>query len=285
MQEIKCRIAPSLGGGFAGTPEQVWGTAPYNPETDIDKPCVFFGIYGLPDFYALWRHKGKKWILWAGSDIQHLINGYWLDDSEWGAKLPPESLADWINRNCESWVENENEREDLATVGIEAQVCPSFLGYIDDYPITFTPNDRPQVYASVSGDNFDLYGWNIIEQIADKCDVDFYLYGSANWETKHHNVFIQGRVPKEQMNLEIQSMQCGLRLNDKDGFSEVLAKSVLWGQYPLTWAHFKYPFIGAFNNKVSLIKELNQLKNKTQPNIEARNHYQRNLNRYPWIKK
>jgi len=282
MQTITCRVAPSLGGGFAGTPEQVWGTPQYNPEIHINEPVCFFGLYGLPDFYALWRHKGKRYVFFAGSDIQHLLNGYWLEDNEYGSKLPSEPIAEWIEKNCESWVENENERKDLETIGIKAQVCPSFLGDVDDYPISFTPNDRPNVYLSVSGDNFNLYGWDIVEQIADKCDVDFYLYGSALWTTKHHNVFIQGRVPKEEMEKEIQNMQCGLRLNDKDGFSEVLAKSILWGQHPITWAHFGYPHISSFTDKKSLIKELNALKYKVEPNLIAREFYLKTLNSFPW---
>ena len=77
MQKIwQCRIAPSLGGGFAGTPNKNWGTCDYK---DNKTPTIFFGLYGLPDFYALWRHKGRRAILWAGSDIIHFLNGYWLE--------------------------------------------------------------------------------------------------------------------------------------------------------------------------------------------------------------
>jgi len=117
MQEIKCRVAPSLGGGFAGTPEKVWGTKPYNAETDKELPCVFFGLYGLPDFYALWRHKGKKWILWAGSDIRHFISGYWLAEKG-EIKIEPKALAKWINKNCENWTENEIEANSFPDTGL-----------------------------------------------------------------------------------------------------------------------------------------------------------------------
>src|SRR5689334_12368419 len=110
----QCRYAPSLG-ALEGTPEEVWGTLPYLSE---DEPTVFFGVYGLPDFYTLWRHQGRKAILWAGSDIRHFINGYWLND-EGSIKLEPMALAEWINKNCESYVENGVEAEALRTLGIE----------------------------------------------------------------------------------------------------------------------------------------------------------------------
>ena len=77
MQKVKFyRWSPVLG-DFEDSPEKIWGVKPYDP--DSTEPCVFCGIYGLPDFYALWRYKGEKHIWWTGSDIRHFRNGYWLD--------------------------------------------------------------------------------------------------------------------------------------------------------------------------------------------------------------
>ena len=84
MQEKwQCRWSPTLGALEEGH-QDIWGTDDY---TDIERPTVFFGVYGLPDFYTLWRHKGKKAILWAGTDIQHFRKGYWLEDNENGLKI------------------------------------------------------------------------------------------------------------------------------------------------------------------------------------------------------
>jgi hypothetical protein len=284
QEEIKCRWAPSLG-RLEESSDMIWGTTLYNPDTDKELPCVFFGLYGLPDFFALWQHKGKRWVLFAGTDIVHLSNGYWLTDGG-TIKLDTEPIAKWINENCENWCENEVERKALEDIGIQAEVCPSFLGHIENYPISFTPNERPQVYVSVSGDNFQMYGWDIVERIADKCDVDFHLYGNTKeWDTKHSNVFVHGRIPKEEMNEQIKNMQCGLRLCMPDGFSEVIAKSILWGQYPLAWRAFQYPGIDSFASESELIKHLNQLKYKTEPN-PAREYYITRLNSFPFnIKK
>ncbi len=273
-----CRWSPTLG-KLEDTAEKIWGTTQY--EGDLDEPTVFFGLYGLPDYYTLWRHRGRRWILWAGSDIKHFQAGYWLEDG--GAiKLDSESLAQWINKYCESWVENDVERQALADLGIEAQVQQSFLGDVNEFPVSFVPNDRPKVYLSVSGNNFKEYGFHLIEEISDQCDVDFYLYGSDEWESKKSNVFVRGRVPKEQMNKEVISMQCGLRLNEFDGFSEITAKSILWGQYPFVWSTFKYHGIESFSNKQELVTLLNSLKDRKIPN-PIRPFYVTNLNRYPWL--
>lgn len=280
MQRWQIRTAPSLGGGFAGTPEEVWGVSPC---LDIEKPTVFFGLYGLPDFYTLWRHKGPKAILWAGSDIRHFVNGYWLDDKG-HIRLEPRPLAEWINKNCENYVENGVEHEALMTFGIESKIIPSFLGDIKDYEVTFVPNQRPKVYLSVSGDNFAMYGWELIEMIADKCNVDFHLYGNrGHWVSQHSNVFVHGRIPQDVMDKEIKDMQCGLRTLEFDGFSEILAKSILWGQYPISY--IAYPEVENFKTADELIKLLNNLYTKTGPNVRAREYYINNLNKYPWNSK
>lgn len=272
----KCRYAPSLG-ALESTPEEIWGTEEY--EMDLDEPTIFFGLYGLPDFYTLWRHRGKKAILWAGSDIKHFINGYWLDN-EGRIRIDPQALAEWINKNCESYVENGVEHEALMVYNIESKILPSYLGKLEK-GLSYTPSERPAVYMSVSGDNFEMYGWNTIEQIADKCEVDFYLYGNTiPFETKHSNVFVRGRIPKEKMNEEIKNMQAGLRTLEFDGFSEILAKSILWGQHPISY--IAYPHIDSYKSVDELIKLLNNLKNKSMPNLLGREYYIKNLNNYPW---
>lgn len=273
MQEWYHRWATSLG-DFEETPEKAWGTEKYDPEKHIDEKVVFCGLYGLPDFYALWRHKGRKSIFWCGSDISHFINGYWLDD-EGHIKINPEQLARWIEENCDSYVENQREADVLRKFGISSKIVPSFFGLIRNYPLSYQYSDRPKVYASVSGDDFDRYCWNDIDRLAsENPDIDFYLYGnSVPWNSPNDNVFVRGRVSKEQMNEEIKNMQGALRPLYFDGFSEVLAKSVLWGQWPIS--RIPYPHMLS-------IEEIGTLKDKKEPNIEGRKYYKKNINKYPW---
>lgn len=273
-EQTYCRWAPSLG-ELEGPHQKVWGTETYHESMQNDfKPTVFFGLYGMNDFYALWRHKGHKWILWAGSDIRHFENGYWLDEKG-EIRIDNKGLSQWINANCESWVENTVEQEALRKCGIESQVCPSFLGDVTEYEQSYQWSDKPKVYASVSGDDFYLYRWDNIEQIAKlNPRIEFHLYGNkGKWESKQKNVIVHGRVPKEQMNNEIKHMQGGLRLLKFDGFSEVLAKSVLWGQWPIS--AIPYPHMLG-------VDELERLHAKHHANTEGREHYRKSLNNYPW---
>lgn len=267
------RWASSLG-ELEDTPEKIWGTLPYDADKHQDENVVFCGLYGFPDFYALWRHKGKKAVWWCGSDITHFKNGYWLEDGG-SIRISPKAIAKWINKNCENWVENEVEKETLEKFGIKCNVCPSFLGDISSYEVSFVPSDKPKLYASVSGDDFKLYKWDLIEELATiNQGVEFHLYGNRKpWETKNKNVIVHGRVPKEQMNSEVKKMQGGLRLLAFDGFSEVIAKSLLWGQWPVSF--IKYPHTLS-------ISEIGKLKDLKKPNLEGRKYYQNILNKYPW---
>lgn len=259
MQKWQCRVAPSLGGGFAGTPESAWGTKEYKNDTD---PTVFFGMYGLPDFFALWRHKGRKAILWAGTDITHFINGYWLDDKG-DNRLDPVPLAVWISKNCESWVENGLEKEELGIFGIEAKVCPSYLGDVNLVEPSYKPSESLKAYISVSGDDFMAYGWDHIDELAKQNpDLTIYCYGNKKpWKSHMKNVVVRGRVPQEVMDKEIKDMQIGIRLNAHDGFSEIVAKAVLMEHDVIS--RIDYPFL-----------EMNRKK--------AREWLIKNMNRYPW---
>jgi hypothetical protein len=276
MSKVYCRWAPSLG-ELEGTAEKVWGTLPYEPDLHSEKPCVFFGLYGLPDFYTLWRHKGKKWVFWAGSDINHFRNGYWLD-SKGDIKVHRGAFARWINENCESWVENDLERKLLKSAGVDASICSSFMGDIEDFEVSYSKGNN--AYLSCSGGLVKEYGFETVERIASELPwVNFHLYG-AEWKTKNKNVIVHGRVPKEEMNNDIKNFQLALRFNETDGFSEILAKAVLMGQYAI--GKVKHPFIPTFKNDLDLIVKINKLLKNNTANLRARSYYRENLNLFPW---
>lgn len=292
-----CRWAPSLG-DLEDSAENVWGTKKYDPAKHANKPVIFFGLYGLNDFFTLWRHKGRKAILWAGSDILHFRKGYWLDDKG-DIRVEIRPLIEWIDKNCENYVENEAEAWMLKYPcypedgpGIRSSIVPSFLGDTSKYPVSFKQGNK--VYLSANEGRQLEYGFGIVESIAHLCpDIEFHLYG-AKWETAQENVIVHGRIPKEKMNAEIRDMQCGLRLNKHDGFSEVTAKSVLWGQYPITYLYFpkidQYTadnrgFTNTEKSLMNLVRLLNDIPYKRKPNLRARNYYLKNLNQYVWNKK
>jgi hypothetical protein len=262
----QCRWSPTLG-ALESTHQEVWGTGDYVNDTD---PTCFFGVYGLPDFYTLWRHKGERHVLWAGSDITHLKNGYFLDDGK--IRLHPKALGKWLNKYCTNWVENEVEAKALKKLGVKAKVTPSYLGNTN-LPISFKPGNK--LYTSVSGDNFELYGWNLIPALAlVHSDIEFHLYGNTvPYGEILPNIIDHGRVPIEQMIAETQDMQGALRLTEFDGFSEILARSILWGQYPVSL--IKYPHMLAVN-------EIGEITKKTEANLEGVVHYRKTLNKYPW---
>ena len=265
----QCRWSPTLG-RLEDTHEKVWGTKPYTNDSDS---TVFFGCYGLPDFYTIWRHKGPKHILWAGTDITHLQNHYWLEDGG-GIRIDNEGICTWLNKHCTNWCENEVEQRALADLGIESTVRPSFLGDIDEFPVSFKPGNK--VYASVSGNNFEQYGWDKIVKLAqDNGGIEVVLYGNTIEPPYDYppNVTLRGRVPKEQMNAEIKDMQGGLRMTEFDGASEIIVKAILMGQY--AFSLIKYPFVDD-------PRDISLLLSRKSANIEGRNWWRNNLNLYPW---
>lgn len=278
----QCRVAPSLG-ALESTHQKVWGTKEYK-RTD-NTPVVFFGMYGLKDVKemvgaTLFR---EVHVLWAGSDIRHLLNGYWFDDVG-SFRIPPEHILPLLLKAKQHWVENKVEQQALVKVGIKAKVVPSYLGDVNKLKVTYKHNGMPSVYASVSGDDFKLYEWDVIERVAAKVpEVTFFLYGNTKpWKTKNKNVFVEGRVNKELMNKYTSMNQAGFRPLPFDGCSEIVVKAALRGQYVIS--KIDYPTIPAYKNEKDLIKQLKSLVNKKKPNLRSRNWFLKHLNRYPWVK-
>ena len=280
---IYCHWSKSLG-ALEDTAENIWHTEPYNIWKHSELPCVFFGMYDLRDYLTLKLHTGKSWILWAGSDLLNLKNEFIFNDGKlrWLSKLLKGNK--WILKilkKAEDWVENEKEAKVLESLEIKISgICPSFLGNINNYEVSYIHSYFPHVYLSASEGRQEEYGFGIIELIADKVpDITFHLYG-ASWRTKHNNVIVHGRIPKEQMNEQIKKMQAGIRLNEFDGASEIIVKSILYGQYPI--GKVSHPFVPSFKNDADLIKKLNMLKYQKEPNYKVREWWIKNLNKVPW---
>lgn len=297
-KQIYCRVAPSLGALDAdheyGIPghTRTWGTIDYNRSQHSKEPTVFFGLYDLRDYIALSRHKGQKWVLWAGSDLENLVNGFAFNDGKLKqlSVLLKGVFTTFIMRilmKAEHWVEDIDEANKLAKFGIKAEICPSFMGDVEQFGISYKVAHHPNIYISGHPGREDEYGFETVKRIAPQCpDVRFHVYGSMppDWKQYPKNVILHGKVSREEFNRDIRSYQCGLRLNKSDGFSEITAKSILMGQYAITY--LQYPMIPNYNNNKELVSLLNSLRSLNRPNKQGRDYYMSVLNNYPWnIKK
>lgn len=231
----------------------------WHPLWDVFKPVMFFGLYHWLDYLLYAWHRGDKKVVWCGSDILHLA------DRPLGNFLIKLFAADHI---CE----NEKEQDTLAAFGIIARGHYNFYGNPNDYPVSFSPSKTPHVFMHCHGGKDTQFareqcGLPLIERIASKVpEVTFHIYGRT--EPNHRNIVFHGHIPEAQFNEEIRRYHAGLRLHQFDGVSEIMVKSVLLGQYPITT--IPYPLIDCAENDAHLVSLLKQLKNKTKPNTNAR---------------
>ena len=84
----------------------------YNPETDIDKPVFFEGLYFKEDYEVLKKHRGKKTIYWNGSDANRLLK-------------EPEFAEIMKNIQAEHLCQSVYSVDKLARMGIEATHFPA----------------------------------------------------------------------------------------------------------------------------------------------------------------
>ena len=224
----------------------------------IFKPVLFFGMYHFGDYRKFIFHQGKKYIIWAGSDILNL--------NKWNK---------WIFNlfKARHYCENQVEYRKLLKNGIVATIKPLFLGNVDDFPVSYKQSDRPQVWLCMHPGREEEYGIGLMTEMAYECpEITFHIYGVNGYNQT--NIIYHGIVPEEQFNEEIKNYQSSLRLNSFDGMSEVISKSILLGQYPIS--RIRYDYIDSFNTKEDLISLLKNLKLYKEPN-ENRNYWYNKL--------
>lgn len=218
----------------------------------IFKPTLFIGCYHLGDYWRIRLHTGYKGIFWAGSDI--------LAIQPW-----------WRFPHTIHYCENEVEQVALLRKGIKAILTPSFFDLTEGITITYKHSNSPNVFLCAHKGREEEYGVNEIESIAWKVPyITFHIYGveGLSW---HRNVIYHGKVSEEQFNEEIQHYQAGIRLNTFDGFAEILARSALAGQYPIS--RIPYPHIDTAPDSYTLVRLLKKLRVYKEANSVAASYW------------
>jgi hypothetical protein len=223
--------------------------------------------------------------VWAGGDIRNLLRGYAYSDGVelWKSKLFSFIPWHWIFRiyKAKHYVENEDEQKKLASMGIKAEIVPTFLEDINEFPVCYEPSDKPHVYISARKGQEREYGVPDVYWLASHLrNYTFHIYGIEQYEKFiKPNIIYHGNVPPEQFNKEIKEYQIALRMNESDGFSEVLVKGLLMGQVCIS--RIEYPYINNYTSFVELIDLLKTAK----PNTMAREYYLNKFNNFPFVKR
>lgn len=223
----------------------------------------FYGLYHPKDYFRFLKCKGKREVYWQGSDILQLKN---TDEIKWCEAISAV--------NAKHFCENEVCQKRLKEKGISAKVKYQFWGDVNNYPISFKTSLNPQIWLCAHPGREIEYGVGIVECLAELLpNFTFHIYG-INGASKS-NLFYHGIVSSEQLDREIKDYQASLRLNSFDGFSEVVSKGILLGQYVIST--IKYPCITRFCSPEKLVKALKRIATKKHPNYRARNYYLRLL--------
>ena len=216
----------------------------------LNKPTLFFGLYNIRDYLCFLLHRGPKTVFWCGSDIKALKTSRFL-------KAIVDAPAKHI---CE----NITEIRWLANLGIISDLKPMIFDDPMRFKVSFVPSKEPHVFLCAHKDREDEYGIDWITSIAPLVPwMTFHIYG-VDGVSFSPNVIYHGNVPNIVFEREINSYQGAIRLNEFDGASEVMTKSILLGQYPITRIFF--PFVDQVSTRGELIHKLIALRDKIEPN-------------------
>src|SRR3990167_3876267 len=275
---MKLRTSSSVG-QFHKKAKKACGLESWGGINDPDKALVFFGLFHDRDFEVFHNFRSEKHVFWCGGDILRLLQDY---ERRRVLKISPETFH---------YCENETEAENLRKAGIEPQVIPSFLGDINDYPVSFkVPTDgKWKVWMNAHPHREQEYGIDSARQLAKLFpDVEFHIYGvDKEYEGKIRNeaddlLTYHGLVSELELDSDLKNFHCGLRCNSHDGLSEVVVKSILLGQY--TISRLPYEGVWQYDTFEDLIQVVELLKKQTGPN-NIRDLWITRINNFPFIQK
>lgn len=240
------------------------GLKEYRFFRDWRKKTIFFGLYHELDYIKFLLHGGEKTVFWCGGDILNLMNN---PNWRFWASLLSKSRA-------KHFCENGREAEALLLMDIYTDIRPMIF---DEPPtaLNFKPiKNVLHVYISAHEGKEEQYGVDfIVNEVAPQVKwVVFHIYGVDGLSVE--NVIYHGKVSNEEFNEDIKGYHCAIRWNYFDGFSEVLAKAVLMGQYAIS--RIWYPHMGFVPAKSSLIPALKRVRKKKEPN-QDRIYWQKEL--------
>jgi hypothetical protein len=203
------------------------------------RPVIFFGLYHWKDYLRFILHRGPKKVFWCGADILHLGQAFF-------GPFTKSLLVKWVK--AKHYCENEVERRELSWYGIYAEIRPVYFGEIP--AISFKPTDHPVLFLTYHRGREEEYGFQ------------YSLYSP----------YIDSLIGLDEdgFNELVKHYQGAIRFNRFDGFAETLAKSILMGQYPISF--IRYPHIACLRD-ISLEEHIEQLKIKTEPNVEGREYW------------
>jgi len=248
-------------GLFGNKARRLWN----NEEPDFESPLLFIGLYTEQDYKRFAFHKGKRAVFWNGSDVLGLLKNKHFQEIV-------------LKHSAKHATHNKLLQEELEKVGIEAKIRPLFFGDFPAYPSSFKPGNN--VYLIAHPGREKEYGVDQILKIAPKVpEINFHIYGIDG--ESQQNVIFHGNVPEHQMNNEIKEFQGALRLNKHDGCSQSVLKSILLGQYPITYLPYKY--VDNFKTQTELIELLKEIPKKKEPNKKARDYWVNILNNFDWL--
>ncbi len=165
---------------------------------DINKPCVFFGIYNNIDVNLIRNHKSYGMIIFGGSDVLYKFVYKFLKELDYN-RFVLISQSKWIT-------------QDLKKYGLKSYQVPWYS--LDKSKFTPTKKGN-KIYAYCPNSNPSFYRMDIIEKIKSLTEYDIIIGDGTFDYSKMPNIYSQCFI--------------GLRLLHHDGLGSTVQELGLMG--------------------------------------------------------
>ena len=187
------RVAPGLS-FFKEKLLKKYGLKDY---TDINKPCIFNGLYTMQDYMSLINHKSHKTVVWCGSDAQYLNK----DLIQQAGKIRHIAKSKFISETL--------DKHNIPHILLPVTPTSPVKNYL--------PKKGENIYF-YHGEDRKKYGGDLVDIIKEKTDYNIIEASSGTYsESELQNVY--------------KSCFMGLRLTKHDGLPNTVLEMGLMGRH------------------------------------------------------
>jgi hypothetical protein len=245
----------------------------YIPSLHHADPVWFFGLYFDGDYHQLLAHGGKKIINWRGSDSLR------LRESQERIRIIQHTRALHV---CQS----SRQEDVLREIGIPSLVRPMFNSPVDGVSVSEFPSGPTAILVLWRRGIDGFIQADMFFEIAARCrDVTFHIVGdedSSRFSRRGmENLVFHGFVSEQELDAIMDACKGTIRPWISDGTPNVQTRMLLKGRYAAHSCRFeKVAQCITADDYVGWIEALKEIR---EPNLEARDWWIENLNRFDFL--
>lgn len=245
----------------------------YVPSLHRFEPVWFFGLYFPADYHEVLSHQGMKIINWRGSDALQLREN-------------PSRIQAIQHTRAIHVCQSVRQQEILADLGIPSIVRPMLNVPVSEVALTPFPKGHTAILVFWRRGIDAFIQADLFFRVAGLCpEVSFHIVGDEDprrfSQPGMGNITFHGFLPEKELDQLMDRCKGTMRPWISDGTPNIQTRMLLKGRYAAHTCRFEK--VAQCRTAEDYAKWISHLMTTDAPNLEAREWWMHNLNKFDFL--